>query len=171
MEYDNFYITVKSDDDKKIHKDNKPSNFTITLKTPILLKDKWEIGLATLVIPHTWEHKIIAEKVPNFRSAIPSKPLKAKFESIFIKSNLIEAQLQGTEYNTIIRTIIPHGGHGNLQTFDFNPIYYFPLRVSIIHNINISIYRYKDKQGSIEEEVPFKGGTIVSVLHFRKKLF
>ena len=170
MEYDNFFITVKSDDDKKIHKNNGPSNFTVTLKTPIILENKWEVGLATLVIPHTWEHKIIAAKVPNFRAPIPDI-VRAKFDCIHIKSNLIESQLYGTEYTSNIRTIIPHGGHGNLQTFDFNPIYYFPLRVSILNNINISIYRHKDLNESIEEEVPFKGGTVVTVLHFRKKLF
>ena len=154
MEYDNFYLTVKSDDDKEIHKDNGSSNFTVTLKTPMILENRWEVGLATLVIPHTWEHKI-----------------NSKFECIHIKSNLIESQLYGTEYTPIIRTVIPHGGHGNLQTFDFNPIYYFPLRVSILNNINISIYRYKDMKQTIEEEVPFKGGTVITILHFRKKLF
>ena len=169
MEYDNFYITVKSDDNKDIHKDNKPNNFTVTLETPIILENRWEVGLATLVIPHTWEHKII-DKVPNFRASVPDI-IRTKFDCIHIKSNLIKAQLYGTEYTSNIRTIIPHGGHGNLQTFDFNPIYYFPLRVSILNNINISINRYKDVKESIEEEVPFKGGTVVTVLHFRKKLF
>ena len=171
MEYDNFYIIVKSNDDKGIHKDNGPSNFTVTLKTPIILQNKWEVGLATLVLPHTWEHKIIAEKVPNFRSSVPSKPLRAQFDCIHIKSNLIESQLYGTEYTSNMRTVIPHGNHGSLQTFNFNPIYYFPLRISILNNINMSIYRYKNMKESIEEEVPFKGGTVVTVLHFRKKLF
>ena len=171
MEYDNFYLTIKSNDNKEIHTNNGPSNFTITLKTPILLQDKWEVGLATFVLPHTWEHTMLASKVPNFRAKIPSKALLSKFDVIHVKSNLIEAQLRGTEYNTIIRTIVPHGGHGILQTFNFNPIYYFPLRVTIVHNINISIYRYDDMKENSEEEVPFKEGTVVVVLHFRKKLF
>ena len=170
MEYDNSYMTIKSDDDKKIHKDNGPSNFTITLKTPIILEGKWEVGLATFVIPHTWDHTII-DRVPNSKLRAPIPKNFSKFDNIFIKSNLIEAQLYGTDYTPIMRTIIPHGGHGIVQSFDFNPIYYFPLRVSMINNINISINRYKDMNETIEEEVPFKGGTVVSVLHFQRKLF
>ena len=166
--YDNFYITLKSNDDKSVHKDNKPSNFTITLKTPISLGDKWEVGLATLIIPHTWEHIKIAEKVPNFKAVIPSTPLLAQFDTININTNLIEAQLRGTDYTNSIRMIVPHGAHGELQTFDFNPIYYFPLRVSIINDIDIYINRYKDLKKSIEEEVPFKEGIIALVLHFRR---
>ena len=170
MEYDNFYLTVKSNDNKEIHKDNGPSNFTITLKTPMILEGRWEVGLATFVLPHTWDHTVI-DKVPDARLRAPVPKTFSKFDCLHVKSNLIESQLYGTEYTPIMRTIIPHGGHGIIQSFNFNPIYYFPMRVSILNNINISIYRYKNMKETIEEEIPFKGGTVVSVLHFRKKLF
>ena len=51
-EVDNFYYSLKSKDDKKIHSENNTENFRVTLKDPIQLEGEWEVGLSSLFIPH-----------------------------------------------------------------------------------------------------------------------
>ena len=51
-EVNNFYYSLKSSDDLKIHPENNTENFKVTLKDPIQLEGEWEVGLSSFFIPH-----------------------------------------------------------------------------------------------------------------------
>ena len=52
---------------------------------------------------------------------------------------------------------------GQIETFNFAPIFYLPLRVSKFNTIEINI------TGDTGQLVPFDGGAVVIVLHLRRK--
>ena len=85
------------------------------------------------------------------------------FENMYINSDLIETQYVGNTRSNVLRIIAPVMKKGQIETFNFAPIFYLPLRVSKFNTIEINI------TGDTGQLVPFDGGTVVIVLHLRRK--
>ena len=85
------------------------------------------------------------------------------FQNIYINSDLIETQFVGDTRANVLRIIAPQQEKGQVETFNFTPIFYFPLRVVKFNSIEINI------TGDTGRLVPFDGGVVVVVLHLRRK--
>ena len=85
------------------------------------------------------------------------------FQNIYINSDLIQTQFVGDTRANVLRIIAPQQEKGQVETFNFAPIFYFPLRVVKFNTIEINI------TGDTGRLVPFDGGVVVVVLHLRRK--
>ena len=85
------------------------------------------------------------------------------FQNIYINSDLIESQFVGDTRANVLRIISPRQEKGQVETFNFDPIFYLPLRVVKFNTIEINI------TGDTGRLVPFEGGVVVVVLHLRRK--
>ena len=85
------------------------------------------------------------------------------FQNIYINSDLIQTQFVGGTRANVLRIIAPQQEKGQVETFNFTPIFYFPLRVVKFNTIEINI------TGDTGRLVPFEGGVVVVVLHLRRK--
>ena len=85
------------------------------------------------------------------------------FQNIYINSDLIDTQFVGDTKANVLRIIAPQQEKGQVETFNFTPIFYFPLRVSKFNTVEINI------TGDTGRLVPFDGGVVVIVLHLRRK--
>ena len=85
------------------------------------------------------------------------------FQNIYINSDLIETQYIGNTRSNVLRIIAPVMKKGEIETFNFNPIFYLPLRVTKFNTIEINI------TGDTGQLVPFDGGAVITVLHLRRK--
>ena len=85
------------------------------------------------------------------------------FQNIYINSDLIQTQFVGNVRANVLRVIAPVQNKGEIETLTFNPIFYFPVRVTKFNTIQINI------TGDTGELVPFDGGVVVVVLHLRRK--
>ena len=85
------------------------------------------------------------------------------FQNIYINSDLIQTQFVGSTRANVLRIIAPQQEKGQVETFNFAPIFYFPLRVIKFNTIEINI------TGDTGRLVPFEGGVVVVVLHLRRK--
>ena len=85
------------------------------------------------------------------------------FQNMYINSDLIETQFVGDTRANVLRIIAPQQEKGQVETFNFTPIFYFPLRVSKFNTVEINI------TGDTGRLVPFDGGVVVIVLHLRRK--
>ena len=85
------------------------------------------------------------------------------FQNIYINSDLIQTQFVGDTRANVLRIIAPQQEKGQVETFNFAPIFYFPLRVVKFNTIEINI------TGDTGRLVPFDGGVVVIVLHLRRK--
>ena len=85
------------------------------------------------------------------------------FQNIYINSDLIQTQFVGDTRANVLRIIAPQQEKGQVETFNFTPIFYFPLRVIKFNTIEINI------TGDTGRLVPFEGGVVVVVLHLRRK--
>ena len=85
------------------------------------------------------------------------------FQNIYINSDLIQTQFVGNVRANVLRVIAPVQNKGEIETLTFNPIFYFPLRVTKFNTVEINI------TGDTGELVPFDGGVVVVVLHLRRK--
>ena len=85
------------------------------------------------------------------------------FQNMYINSDLIETQYVGNTRSNVLRIIAPVMKKGQIETFNFDPIFYLPLRVSKFNTIEINI------TGDTGQLVPFDGGAVVIVLHLRRK--
>ena len=84
-------------------------------------------------------------------------------QNMYINSDLIETQYIGNTRSNVLRIIAPVMKKGQIETFNFAPIFYLPLRVSKFNTIEINI------TGDTGKLVPFDGGAVVIVLHLRRK--
>ena len=85
------------------------------------------------------------------------------FQNIYINSDLIQTQIVGDTRANVLRIIAPLQEKGKVETFNFDPIFYLPLRVTKFNAIEINI------TGDTGRLVPFEGGVVVVVLHLRRK--
>ena len=85
------------------------------------------------------------------------------FQNIYINSDLIQTQFVGNIRANVLRIIAPHQEKGQVETFNFAPIFYFPLRVTKFNTVEINV------TGDTGHLVPFDGGVVVVVLHLRRK--
>ena len=85
------------------------------------------------------------------------------FQNIYINSDLIQTQFVGDTRANVLRIIAPQQEKGHVETFNFAPIFYFPLRVVKFNSVEINI------TGDTGRLVPFDGGVVVVVLHLRRK--
>ena len=85
------------------------------------------------------------------------------FQNIYINSDLIQTQFVGDTRANVLRIIAPQKEKGQVETFNFAPIFYFPLRVVKFNTVEINI------TGDTGRLVPFDGGVVVVVLHLRRK--
>ena len=85
------------------------------------------------------------------------------FQNMYINSDLIETQFIGNTRANVLRVIAPIREKGQIETFNFDPIFYSPLRVTKFTTIEINI------TGDTGQLVPFDGGVVVIVLHLRRK--
>ena len=61
------------------------------------------------------------------------------FQNIYINSDLIQTQFVGDTRANVLRIIAPQQEKGQVETFNFAPIFYFPLRVVKFNTIEINI--------------------------------
>ena len=85
------------------------------------------------------------------------------FQNIYINSNLIQTQFVGNVRANVLRVIAPVQKKGEIETFTFDPIFYFPLRIIKFNTVEINI------TSDTGDLVPFDGGVVVVVLHLRRK--
>ena len=85
------------------------------------------------------------------------------FQNIYINTDLIQTQYVGDTRANVLRIIAPVQEKGQVETFNFAPIFYFPLRVVKFNTIEINI------TGDTGQLVPFDGGVVIVVLHLRRK--
>ena len=85
------------------------------------------------------------------------------FQNMYINSDLIEAQYIGNTRANVLRVIAPTKKKGQIETFNFDPIFYSPLRVTKFNTVEINI------TGDTGQLIPFDGGVVVVVLHLRRK--
>ena len=85
------------------------------------------------------------------------------FQNIYINSDLIQTQFVGNTRANVLRILAPVKKKGQVETFNFSPIFYFPLRIIKFNTIEINI------TGDTGTLVPFDGGVVVVVLHLRRK--
>ena len=85
------------------------------------------------------------------------------FQNIYINSDLIQTQFVGNVRANVLRVIAPVQKKGEIETFTFDPIFYFPLRIIKFNTVEINI------TSDIGNLVPFDGGVVVVVLHLRRK--
>ena len=84
------------------------------------------------------------------------------FQNIYINSDLIQTQFVGNIRANVLRILAPVQKK-EVETFNFDPIFYFPLRIIKFNTIEINI------TGDTGKLVPFDGGVVVIVLHLRRK--
>ena len=85
------------------------------------------------------------------------------FQNIYINSDLIQTQFVGNTRANVLRILAPVQKKGEVETFNFDPIFYFPLRVTKFNSTEINI------TGDTGKLIPFDGGVVVIVLHLRRK--
>ena len=85
------------------------------------------------------------------------------FQNMYINTDLIQTQYVGETRATVLRIIAPVQEKGEVETFNFAPIFYLPLRIVKFNTIEINI------TGDTGKLVPFDGGVVVIVLHLRRK--
>ena len=85
------------------------------------------------------------------------------FQNIYINTDLIQTQYVGDTRANVLRIIAPVQEKGQVETFNFAPIFYLPLRIIKFNTIEINI------TGDTGQLVPFDGGVVVVVLHLRRK--
>ena len=85
------------------------------------------------------------------------------FQNMYINSDLVEPQYIGNTRSNVLRIIAPTMMKGAIETFNFDPIFYIPLRVTKFNTAEINI------TGDTGQLIPFDGGVVVAVLHLRRK--
>ena len=85
------------------------------------------------------------------------------FQNIYINSDLIQTQFVGNVRANVLRILAPVQKKGEVETFSFDPIFYFPLRIIKFNTVEINI------TSDTGQLVPFDGGVVVVVLHLRRK--
>lgn len=89
-----FYLTLLSNSSTNFFPNNKASSFTVQLSNEIRLNSpNWEVGLADILFPPTWENitagsnivdysfNLIISKIPSMYGAVPSlSPTKYHFK-------------------------------------------------------------------------------------------
>ena len=142
-------------------------------KTGVIVQQLYGgLGAEWLVIEH--QYQTIAKEAE--RQTLPSpihESIQIKmsdlnkdmgiFQNIYINSDLVQTQFVGNVRANVLRVIAPVQNKGEIETLTFNPIFYFPVRVTKFNTIQINI------TGDTGELVPFDGGVVVVVLHLRRK--
>ena len=146
-------------------------------------KEKWQdgvmikrlyggIGIEWLVIDYQHQSKTsFAER--QYLPAPISQDISIKartitkdmgiFQNMYINSDLVEPQYIGNTRSNVLRIIAPTMMKGSIETFNFDPIFYIPLRVTKFNTAEINI------TGDTGQLIPFDGGVVVVVLHLRRK--
>ena len=153
---------VLSYDVKKLRKFSQA--FGISVQTLAGDTREWVV-ISTASVPKYTERQYLPARLDENISIkiIDAERDVGLFQNIYINSDLIQTQFVGDTRANVLRIIAPQQEKGQLETFNFAPIFYFPLRVVKFNTIEINI------TGDTGQLVPFDGGVVVVVLHLRRK--
>ena len=158
--------TILSYDVEKMKNEKWTSYSGISIQR-LLVGDKTkEWCVISTSLRQSWTHK---QFIPSPLSEnISVKLIDAEkdiglFQNMYINTDLIQTQYVGDTRANVLRIIAPVQEKGQVETFNFAPIFYFPLRVVKFNTIEINI------TGDTGQLVPFDGGVVVVVLHLRRK--
>ena len=89
--------------------------------------------------------------------------LEAGLNSLYIYSDVIEAQIVGDSMVPLLRILQVEGKDGDIVSRTFQDPPYFPASRKSFDSIEVNI---KDDTG---ERVPFESGKVIVQLHFRER--
>jgi len=155
---------IKSSIDDKTHYDNVDLTYNkITRRVTVEIKNGYSMifgdglasifGFGLLQYPKL-EKKTTAPNVVNLEGAL---------HSLFVYSDVIEAQVVGNSMVPLLRILNVEGRDGETISKTFLNPPYFPVSRKTIDRIEVNI---KDDTG---EKVPFESGKVIIQLHFRQR--
>ena len=86
------------------------------------------------------------------------------FQAIYIYSDMVASQVVGDVRANLLRIISSKGTHGEVISENFVHLFYNDVRVKLFNTIEMLL------RGDTGRPIPFLGGVVEVILHFRKKV-
>lgn len=152
MTRDHFYVTLPSNSSMAFFPENRTSRYMTQLPRTIELTGEWEVGLAEIHFPLTFENNASDVRVPACQ--------------MFVYCDLLEPRIVGDVHAPLLRVVQAcgkrHSIQGESEIITFSPPHYLPLLLTNFRTIEMDI---RDHAG---RTVPFANGTLTVTLHFRR---